>query len=306
MKLCWIFCLCFLFLPSSLSRGQEPSLNDTLLQVGDQKISTLDFLEVALDQHREKAFLLLRTVLMEKLLMLEVEKYNIFVKEEEKDGLVVREKELLQKRIEVEFGQAYELKKYLDSQGLTPEQFEEVTRDKVTKQLLLGKLIRFLQSQEDRVEVLYMELTSKKRADQILQQLKKGKSFSKYAQKFSKHPPSQKAGGKLPVLKKSDLGELGEAVFKLDPENNPLSPVLEYNKKFHLFKVLKFYSHSSSKFEELNDSIYASLQQNAVSAAEIDQWLMDALGRHHPEVKDKLLEKSKFLENIWQGAIGKK
>jgi hypothetical protein len=270
---------------------------DDLIEVGGERISTLDFLEMAFNQNREEAILILKTLMMEKLLLLETEAHQIFVTEEEQDEMVAKEKALLEQRIKVEFKEDYKLETYLKSQDLTLKQFILMTRDKVTKQLLLGKLIRYLQMKEDRIEMLYMEFSTKEQGEKVYELLKQGESFSKLAQKYSQHQ-SRQNGGKLPVLTRSYFGNLAPTLFALDPEHQPLSEVLENQKKFHLFKVLKKYRKKEGSFESLNTLIFKDLQEQGLSPSEIDDWVVQALERHQPEAKNKIVRQSHFIELI--------
>lgn len=289
----WLF-----FLSTTFSQKTSFS-EEELLRVGPYTISARDFFERVAENPalQEETLLILRTLMMEKLLDLETKKVGIFVNEKEKDTFVQKEKELLKKRIEVDLGKEYTLEKYLSSQGLTLQQFTLITREKVTKQLLLGKLIRYLQRQEERVEVLYMELGSRQEAEQVRKQLIQGTSFSTLARKHSKHPPSQKAGGKLPILSKAELGDLSIKVFALKP--NETSEVLEYNKKFHLFQVLKFYAKELRPYADVNQTIFQELEQTGgVTSLEIDQWLVNALKKYPLNLKNPYLQKNTLIKQL--------
>lgn len=278
---------------------------DTLLKIANKSITTIDFMSMALDNpsHHEETILVLRTLLMERLLELESTRLGITVSEKEKDSFVQKEKELLEKRISVDLGNNYTLEQYLSSQNMTMKDFILMTREKVTKQLQVGKVIRYLQKQEDRIEVLYLEVLSKEQADEIRNKLLKGASFSELARQHSKHPASQQAGGKLPILSQAELGDFAKTIFALKP--NELSPVLEYNKKYLLFKVLKFYPKDSRKFSEMNEDVYKDLAENGVATFEIDQWLVNTLKRYQPEMKHPLLQSIPFLEEISKESLEK-
>ncbi|MEK7484058.1 MAG: peptidyl-prolyl cis-trans isomerase [Planctomycetota bacterium] len=293
----FLILLGYLFLGFAQEK-KEALPSDTLLKVAEASITTQDVLSMALENpsYREESILVLRTLLMERLLALETRRLGIFVSEKEKDTVVQKEKELLEKRISVDLGSDHTLEQYLKSQKLTLKDFTLMTREKVTKQLQVGKVIRYLQKQEDRIEVLYIEFLSLKQGEEIREKLLKGASFSEMARQYSKHLASQQAGGKLPILSHAELGDLATTIFALKLDE--LSPVLEYNKKYLLFKVLKFYPKDARPFGEINDEIYKDLEENGVAAFEIDQWLVVTLKRYQPQMKHPLLQSIPFLEEI--------
>ncbi len=90
-----------------------------------------------------------------------------------------------------------------------------------------------------------IEVESKEKAEEILEQLKKGGNFKELAQKYSTHP-SKKDGGEI-VLKRISLSTyIEEAVFHLKPDE--ISDVIKIMDKYYIVKLI---SRKEAPDEEL-------------------------------------------------------
>ncbi len=90
-----------------------------------------------------------------------------------------------------------------------------------------------------------IEVESKEKAEETLEQLKKGGNFKELAQKYSTHP-SKKDGGEI-VLKRISLSTyIEEAVFHLKPDE--ISDVIKIMDKYYIVKLI---SRKEAPDEEL-------------------------------------------------------
>lgn len=140
-----------------------------------------------------------------------------------------------------------EIKEYYE---MDPEQFYETKKVKVRHILLkLGKEASVEKEQEIRAK-----------ADNILEQLNKGSSFEKLAEKHSEDTASARKGGDLGFFKKGDMVKpFEEAAFKLKPGETSSPVRTKYG--FHIIRVEEVKEERTKPFEEVKESIEKDLRR---------------------------------------------
>ncbi len=93
----------------------------------------------------------------------------------------------------------------------------------------------------------------KKKANQLISDLKEGKNFEELAQKYSEDSNAAKKGYMDFVDRGTLVADIDKALFSL-PENG-VSEVLETEQAYHIFKVGKKRPASSETFEEVKDKV---------------------------------------------------
>ena len=100
----------------------------------------------------------------------------------------------------------------------------------------------------------------KKKAEDVLKQVKKGAKFDDLAKKYSEDPGSKEKGGDLGWLVQGQtVPEFEKAAFSLQP--GAVSDLVKTQYGFHLIKVLEKETAHTKPFEEVKDSIRVPLMQ---------------------------------------------
>jgi len=98
----------------------------------------------------------------------------------------------------------------------------------------------------------------KKKAEDILKQVKKGAKFDELAKKYSEDPGSKEKGGDLGWLVQGQtVPEFEKAAFSLQP--GAVSDLVKTQYGFHIIKVLEKETAHTKPFDEVKDSIRAPL-----------------------------------------------
>ena len=99
----------------------------------------------------------------------------------------------------------------------------------------------------------------RKKAEDVLKQVKKGGNFEELAKKYSEDPGSKDKGGDLGwIVEKQTVPEFEKAAFSLN--KGQVSDLVQTQYGFHIIKVLDKENAHTKPFEEVKDSIRAPLQ----------------------------------------------
>lgn len=98
----------------------------------------------------------------------------------------------------------------------------------------------------------------KKKAEEVLNEARKGAKFDELAKKYSEDPGSKDKGGDLGWIRKGQtVPEFEKAAFSLQP--GQISDLVRTQYGFHIIKVLEKQTAHTKPFEEVKDSIRAPL-----------------------------------------------
>ena len=98
----------------------------------------------------------------------------------------------------------------------------------------------------------------KKKAEDVLKQVKKGAKFDELAKKYSEDPGSKDKGGDLGwLIQGQTVPEFEKAAFSL--QAGAVSDLVKTQYGFHIIKVLEKETAHTKSFEEVKDSIRAPL-----------------------------------------------
>src|SRR5215831_15723712 len=99
---------------------------------------------------------------------------------------------------------------------------------------------------------------TRKKAEDVLKQLKKGAKFDELAKKYSEDPGSKDKGGDLSWIRQGQtVPEFEKAAFSLAP--GQISDLVKTQYGFHIIKVLEKQTAHTKPFEEVKDSIRTPL-----------------------------------------------
>jgi peptidyl-prolyl cis-trans isomerase D len=99
---------------------------------------------------------------------------------------------------------------------------------------------------------------TRKKAEDVLKQAKKGAKFDELAKKFSEDPGSKDKGGNLGWIRQGQtVAEFEKTAFSLAP--GQISDLVKTQYGFHIIKVLEKHTAHTKPFEEVKDSIRTPL-----------------------------------------------
>lgn len=196
------------------------------------------------------------------------------------------------------------LREYLSSQGISFEGWKERVKEK----LLIEKTIRTASHYRDaistdeartyyeahrdeyilpeQVKARQIVVASKRNANRILRELKKGKEFEKLAVENSLGPEGR-FGGDLGYFTRGDMPKEFNVVFSMD--NGQVSKAVKSPYGFHIFKVEDKTPGRQLTFEEVIDDIKRKIAQMK-SEQLYYQWLEELKKNAKIEINRHLLE----------------
>jgi parvulin-like peptidyl-prolyl isomerase len=114
---------------------------------------------------------------------------------------------------------------------------------------------------KDPCKVPQLKVAAKKKADDILDQIRKGADFAEMAEKYSEDLATAKRGGDLDYFGKSiTLPDYAKAAFNLNLKVGEVSDVFETAKGYHIIKVTDHRDPSTMPFEKAEPSIIDALK----------------------------------------------
>lgn len=220
-------------------------------------------------------------------------------------GVTVTEQELEAEIMETKNDYKGEsLRQYLNSQGISFEGWKERVRKKmiIEKAIRIGSRYDSVISTEEarmyyedhrgeyilpeRVKARQIVVASKRDANRILRELRKGKAFEKLAVENSLGPESR-FGGDLGYFTQGDMPEEFNVVFSMD--KGQVSKTVKSPYGFHIFKVEDKAPSRELTFEEVVDDIKRKIVQMK-SEQLYYQWLEELKKNAKTEINRHLLE----------------
>jgi len=119
---------------------------------------------------------------------------------------------------------------------------------------------------------------TRKKAEDVLKQVKKGGKFDELAKKYSEDPGSRDKGGDLGwIIEKQTVPEFEKVAFSLP--KGQVSDLVKTQYGFHIIKVLDKETAHTKPFDEVKDSLRAPLLNNEVDkqASEVSNKLSAAI-----------------------------
>ncbi|WEV36453.1 peptidylprolyl isomerase PrsA [Lactobacillus sp. ESL0677] len=162
----------------------------------------------------------------------------------------------------------------LQQQGMTESSFKDNLKTTLLSEAALKDIKKISKSQEDKawksyqpkVTVQHILVTKKSTAEDIISQLKDGKSFKALAKKYSTDTGTKANAGKLPAFDSTDTSlDAGfkKAAFQLKTGEITKTPVKsQYG--YHIIKMINHPAKGSfaSHKKEIDNQIYQSMSQD--------------------------------------------
>ncbi|WEV70439.1 peptidylprolyl isomerase [Lactobacillus sp. ESL0785] len=162
----------------------------------------------------------------------------------------------------------------LQQQGMTEASFKDNLKTTLLSEAALKDIKKVSKSQEDKVwksyqpkvTVQHILVAKKSQAEDIINQLKNGKSFKTLAKKYSLDTATKSNAGKLPAFDSTDSSldpAFKAAAFKLKSGETTKSPVKSQS-GYHVIKMINHPAKGSfaSHKKEIDDQIYQSMSQD--------------------------------------------
>jgi parvulin-like peptidyl-prolyl isomerase len=114
---------------------------------------------------------------------------------------------------------------------------------------------------KDPCKVPQLKVAAKKKADDILDQIRKGADFAEMAEKYSEDLATAKRGGDLDYFEKRiTLPDYAKAAFNLNLKVDEVSDVFETAKGYHIIKVTDHRDPNTVPFEKAKPGIIDALK----------------------------------------------
>ncbi len=297
----------FILLSSPACQREEAPLG--VLARVDGEIITLDDFNKAFQQMRlENQFSpgshetlmqmkerFLDQLIEEALVLQEAKHLGVTVTEQELEAEIMRTKDDYK-------GES--LREYLNSQGLSFEDWRERVRQKILVEKTIRQGSRYeggISTEEarqyyeahrndymlsERVKARQIVVASRRNADKIISELKKGRNFEELAVENSLGPEAR-FGGDLGYFARGDMPEEFNVAFSL--EKGEISEIVKSPYGFHIFKVEDKTPERQLNFEEVVEDVERKITQMR-SEDQYYKWLEGLKRKAKIESNRKLLE----------------
>lgn len=175
----------------------------------------------------------------------------------------------------------------LESDPEVLKQLEELKKQVLIREIIKREIIDKVQVSEEEVQkeynanpTLYTEpeqikvkhimVSSREKAESILEELKLGRPFEEIAREKSESPDAP-SGGAMGYIRKGDLDPMIEKIlFELAPGN--YSDIVEFNEGFHIFLVEERLKPRLKELSEVREEIVARLTPQKQQEA-FEKWI---------------------------------
>jgi|YNPBryulayer2012_1023412.scaffolds.fasta_scaffold02295_3 peptidyl-prolyl cis-trans isomerase C len=203
---------------------------------------------------------LLEQLVRQTLLVQEAKKHNL-----ENDPVVLKRLESLKKQVLVS---EFIKREILDKVKVSDEEVEKEYNANPTRY-----------TEPEQVKVSHIMVSTKEKAQEVLEELKGGKPFEEVAKSKSESPDAP-SGGAMGYVRKGDLDpEIEKVIFELAPGN--FSDIVETSYGFHIFLVSEHLQPRLKELSEVKEEIITRLTP-----------------QKQQEVFDKLIEELKNKSEI--------
>ncbi|MBI4197234.1 MAG: peptidylprolyl isomerase [Deltaproteobacteria bacterium] len=223
----------------------------------------------------------------------------------EEEGIKISKKELSDALKKIESGhQPFELKKLLQQQKLSPEEWKERHEKKLTIEKFIDHLAKKKGPSEEEMKKeyfvnrgLYREMekshcrqivaSSEPKAEKILSLIQKGENFAAVAQEYSESPDRER-GGDLGWVARGDLPPImDEACFRFEPGET--SGVVRSAYGYHIFRVIARRPARNIPFNEAKSLIQKEWREKKRDEI-LRGWLEKKRKNSKIEINQKMME----------------
>ncbi|RMC24225.1 MULTISPECIES: peptidylprolyl isomerase PrsA [unclassified Lactobacillus] len=187
----------------------------------------------------------------------------------------------------------------LQQNGMTASSFKQSLKTNLLTEAALKDVKKISKSQEDKVwktyepkvTVQHILVSKKSKAEQVISELKDGKSFKSLVKKYSLDTATKPNDGKLPAFDSTDSTldpAFKAAAFKLKTGQTTKTPVKSQS-GYHIIRMIDHPDKGSfaSHKKNIDDQIYRSMSQNQEVMRSV---ISTVLKKSDPQIKDKDLQ----------------
>src|SRR2546429_95649 len=243
---------------------------DTVAKIGDESVSVQDVRQ-QLSQHEQRnpnmkpiealyAQQILKQLVFEKEIEYEAKRLGIAVSDQERadrirqfvptafNGGTFVGMDRYSAEVQARFQLTVPVFEELIRQGLLEEKFRKLVTDGISVGPVEHILFMTVGKPDAEVEEI------KKKAEDVLKQVKKGGKFEDLAKKYSEDPGSKDKGGDLSwIAQGQTVPEFEKTAFGLNP--GQVADLVKTQYGFHIIKVLEKETAHTKPFEEVKDSL---------------------------------------------------
>lgn len=267
--------------PARLSGGGPeflafPPVNDAVVaRVGDEELRKSQVFDAMAQSQPDQVRATIAVLLGNRVLASECKKHGISVDSREIDSWFASHKNLMLQKAIVDYGKGTDFRTWVRLRfGQSLTEYERVSSDRERAKRLLGRLIRFHQLREDRVQMRIISITNRDQAIAVHKLAQEGADFATLAEQHSVHP-SAEAGGLMPPVWRASLNPaLDQAAFELPV--GVISDIVHakdqsQRDRFQIVKVIRRFPGKAVSYRDVENEIIAGLTTSELSQ---DEWYM--------------------------------
>jgi peptidyl-prolyl cis-trans isomerase C len=250
-------------------------IDRVVARVGGEEILASDAFQDLLFHFRGDSLEVIRKLAGDSILRREAQKYAITPDPKDIDEGVASALQTLRTRVDTEYGQGYDLERFLGEElSTTSQEYESQLRAFVEKGILAGLVIRFDSLHSERVVIRHIAVADEKGAKEILAKLQGGADFAAVARQESL-APTKADGGKLPPFDREFDHPMAKLAFEL-PVGGLGGPVVDTRAArpiYHVIKVLERVPPKGDTFAPLADAIRKGLRERPIERFEFEAYM---------------------------------
>lgn len=263
--------------PVSARQAAEPrpGASRPVAWVGDRPITESDLLATLLFFYRREYHDALSQAVNDVVVEEETKRLGVTVDAREVARRAEDEIGRLEGEVLVQFGGEVTLEAFVrDNFRLSLEEYRANLHRVVRSRLALGRLVRFEELRQERLDLRKIVVGEKTTADAVVASLRDGADFAILAEKHS-IAPSAKVGGRLPPVPRGALHpDLEAAALALEPGG--VSDAIEIRegptRRYHIVKLVRRIPARDEKYAAVREEIEKGLEAEGVSDAEVAYW----------------------------------
>ncbi|MFT7617936.1 MAG: hypothetical protein ACI97A_001575 [Planctomycetota bacterium] len=253
-----------------------PRIDDAVVaRVGDEELHKSQVFDAMAQSQPEQVRATIAVLLGNRVLASECAKFGISVDGREIDAWFATHKNLMLQKAVLDYGKGTDFRTWVRLRfGQSLTDYERISCDRERAKRLLGRLIRFHQLLEDRVQMRIISTTTREKANSVHKLAKAGADFATLAEQHSVHP-SAEAGGLMPPVWRASLNPaLDRTAFELPV--GVVSDIVQakdqsLRDRFQIIKVIRRFPGKKVRYSNVEDEIIAGLTTNQLSQ---DEWYM--------------------------------
>ncbi len=247
-----------------------------IARVGDEELHKSQVFDAMVETQPEQVRATIAVLLGNRVLAAQCENHNIRVDDREIAAWFAGHRNLMLQQAVVDFGKGTDFRTWVRLRfGQSLADYERIACNREKAKRLLGRLIRFFELREDRVQIRIISMTNRNQAVAVQKRALEGADFATLAEQNSVHP-SAESGGLMPPIWRASLNPaLDEIAFELPI--GVISDIVQaedqsHRQRYQIIKVIKrMPGDPQLSYASVEDKIIAGLANQPLTQ---DEWYM--------------------------------